>query len=235
MAKLLIVEDDATLGMTLRLALGAQGHEVQVAPTLARARAFLAAQAPDLILLDLGLPDGDGLDLVKDLRKAGVVLPILALTARTTLADRVDGLRHGADDYVTKPFDLPELSARIDALLRRHGWSHPPGDTAPLEHATIGRLVIDFATREASSDGEPVSISDLELRFLRHLLERAPRVVSREELLTEVWNLPAASRTRSIDTFVYRLRRLIEDDPTRPQILRSVRGAGWRLCPDPAA
>jgi len=228
MAKILIVEDDATLALSLRLALTAHGHEVEVAGSLATARQKLSARK-DFIMLDLGLPDGDGLDLIVELRKKEDFTPILALTARGTLTDRVEGLRLGADDYVTKPFDLPELVARVEALVRRHGWTHPPEES--LERATIGRLAVDFRTRESTCDGQPVSLSDLELRFLRHLIDRVEMVVTREELLTDVWDLPANSRTRSLDTFVYRLRRLIETDPARPTILRSVRGAGWRLCP----
>lgn len=227
MAKLLLIEDDHTLGLSLRLALTAQGHVVTVVPTLTAARAALCATF-DLVLLDLGLPDGDGLELVTELRRRGDITPILVVTARGTLTDRVEGLRHGADDYLTKPFDLPELVARIDALLRRHGWTRPA--TGPtLERATVGRLEVDFKTHAATCDAEAITLSDLELRFLRFLLDRAGQVVSREELLTEVWDLPATSRTRSLDTFVYRLRRLIEADPSRPTILLSVRGAGWRL------
>jgi len=239
MAHVLLVEDDPTLGLSLRLALSANGHHVHLAPTLASARAALASPSiaitngpntsPDIIVLDLGLPDGDGLELVTELRKREDITPILVLTARATLSDRVEGLRHGADDYLSKPFDLPELVARIDALLRRHGWTRPAPANV-IERATVGRLTVDFRTREASCDGEPVTLSDLELRFLRHLLDNPGTVVSREELLTDVWDLPATSRTRSIDTFVYRLRRVIETDPSRPALLLSVRGAGWRLC-----
>jgi len=241
MANVLLVEDDLTLGLSLRLALKAHGHDVHVATTLASAREALATptrptvnpSAPDIVVLDLGLPDGDGLELVTELRKRQDITPILVLTARATLSDRVEGLRYGADDYLTKPFDLPELVARIDALLRRHGWTRPAPATV-IERAIVGRLTVDFRTREASCDGEAVTLSDLELRFLRHLLDNPGTVVSREELLTDVWDLPATSRTRSIDTFVYRLRRVIEADPSRPAILLSVRGAGWRLCPDGA-
>ncbi len=231
MARLLFVEDDQTLGLSLRLALTAHGHDVRVAPSLTAARQVLGAGPVDLVLLDLGLPDGDGLELVTELRKRGDFTPILVLTARATLADRCEGLRHGADDYLGKPFDLPELVARIDALLRRHGWTRTPS-ARPLSNARIGRLTIDFGARTATCDGEPVTLSDLELRLLQHLLGHPGQVVSREALLTDVWELPPTSKTRSIDTFVYRLRRLIEPDPSRPTVLVSVRGAGWRLCPD---
>lgn len=227
MKKILLVEDDATLALSLRLALTAHGHQVEVAHSLAAARDKLATR-PDLVLLDLGLPDGDGLDLVVEMRSREDITPIIALTARGTLTDRVDGLTRGLDDYITKPFDLPELVARIEALMRRHGWTRPAGDT--LESATVGRLSVDFRTHEATCDGAAVSLSDLEVRFLKHLIDRTGLVVTREELLTDVWDLPASSRTRSLDTFVYRLRRLIETDPAHPAILLSVRGAGWRLC-----
>ncbi|MCC6622133.1 MAG: response regulator transcription factor [Deltaproteobacteria bacterium] len=229
MARILIVEDDPTLALSLRIALANQGHEPMAAPTLELARRALGWE-PEVVVLDLGLPDGDGLELCVQLREAGNFVPIVALTARATLEDRVIGLSHGADDYVTKPFDLPELLARIEALLRRRTWSRsasPPAG-APST-ARIGRLVIDFGSREATSDGEVVVLSDLEVRFLRYLVENEGQVVTREELLTHVWELPAASRTRSIDTFVYRLRRLLEPDPARPVHLLSVRGAGWRL------
>jgi len=224
MARLLLIEDDPTLLLSLRLALTAQGHEVHTANSLEKGRAQLS-QGTDLVLLDLGLPDGDGLSLVHEMRARSDKTPILAVTARATLSDRVDGLRSGADDYVTKPFDLPELIARIEALLRRRGWSDPPG----ASRAKFGRLEVDFETRESTCDGEAVSLSDLEYRFLRYLLEHTGKVVTREELLTRVWNLPAQSRTRSLDTFVYRLRRIIEVDPAAPAILTSVRGTGWRL------
>jgi two-component system OmpR family response regulator/two-component system response regulator QseB len=217
MAKLLIVEDDATLGMTLRLALGAQGHEVQVAPTLARARAFLAAQAPDLILLDLGLPDGDGLDLVKDLRKARVVLPILALTARTTLADRVDGLRHGADDYVTKPFDPDELAARMRALRRRAAGR----GQALLQH---GDLLVDPAARTVQRGGVPLALSGREFAVLLLLLEASPRVLSRAQIEASLYTWDGALESNAIEVHVHHLRKKLGAG-----LIQTVRGVGYLL------
>lgn len=224
LATILVVEDDATLALSLRLSLADQGHAVTVASTLAAAREAVDARAFDLVVLDLGLPDGDGLDLCRALRDAGDTIPIIALTARHTLADRVSGLRNGADDYVTKPFDLPELLARVEAHLRRGRWTNRPAGGA-----TIGRLEVDFRTGDARCDGEPVVLSALEQRLLRYLLDARGAVVPRERLLTDVWELPAESRTRTIDTFVYRLRRVIEVDPTSPRHLLSARGAGYRL------
>ncbi|TNF23542.1 MAG: response regulator transcription factor [Deltaproteobacteria bacterium] len=224
MGSILLVEDDRTLGLSLRIALGTEGHAVTVATTLAEARAVTEARAFDLVLLDLGLPDGDGLDLCRELRDSGDHMPIIALTARTMLQDRVQGLEMGADDYVTKPFDLPELIARIAAQLRRMTWISPTTDKT-----AVGELTIDFRSGEAWCAGEPVALSALELRLMRYLLDHAGAVVTREQLLTDVWELPAKSKTRTIDTFVYRLRRLIEKDPARPVHLVSLRGAGYKM------
>ena len=231
MARILVIEDDTTLALSLRVALTIAHHDAAVASSLAAARAELAKTPPALIVLDLGLPDGDGLMLLRELRLAQNFVPILALTARSTLEDRVVGLRHGADDYVTKPFDMGELLARIAALLRRQSWTPPAPETQ--DKARVGRLAVDFRTREARSDDQPVTLSDLELRFLRYLLAHEGSVVTREELLVKVWELAPGNRTRSIDTFVYRLRRLIEPDPARPVHLKSLRGAGYRLCVTP--
>jgi DNA-binding response OmpR family regulator len=231
MARILVVEDDVSLTLSLRLALSRAGHEPLIAHTLAHARRLMTELPPDLVLLDLGLPDGDGLDLLASWRAEQLYLPVIALTARVTPEDRVTGLHSGADDYVTKPFDLPELLARIEAQLRRRTW--PTLSQAASDHALdvveLGRLRMSFRTREATSGGAPVTLSDMEFRLLRHLVANRDAVVTRETLLTEVWGLPATSRTRSIDTFIYRLRRLIEDDPAEPRLLVSARGAGYRL------
>lgn len=223
MAHVLLVEDDATLGMTLEVTLSANGHEVHWCPTLACAGKAASERDSDLVILDLGLPDGDGMDFCRDLRQRGKIVPVLMLTARGTLGARVEGLLSGADDYVAKPFELPELLARVEAMLRRRRWTQP-GDAA-----TIGRLHIDFRTHEATRDGEAVPLTDLEIRLLRHLLERVGQVVTREELLTEVWGLAPGTRTRTVDVFVSRLRRALEPDPAEPRHLLNVRGVGYRL------
>jgi DNA-binding response OmpR family regulator len=234
MARILLVEDDVSLTLSLRLALARAGHEPIVAHTAGAAGRLVNELPPDLVLLDLGLPDGDGLDLLAAWRADQFYAPVIALTARVTLEDRVAGLHSGADDYVTKPFDLHELLARVEAQLRRKGWPGPPeGPGAREEAVTLGRLRLSLRTREASCDGQPVALSDMEFRLLRHLLAHRDAVVTRETLLTEVWGLPATSRTRSIDTFIYRLRRLIEADPANPTYLVSARGAGYRLLASP--
>ncbi|MDP6945336.1 MAG: response regulator transcription factor [Myxococcota bacterium] len=223
MAVLLLVEDDDTLGMTLEVSLNGFGHETHWCRSLQSARAALATHPPDLVLLDLGLPDGDGLDLCRELRASGSIIPIVVLTAQGTLHARVDGLTAGADDYVTKPFELPELLARIEAQLRRERW-HGPG-----ERARIGRLEIDWQRRQAWQDGEPIALTELELRLLRYLMERAEQVVSREELLARVWQQDPSTRTRTVDVFMARLRRYIEVDTAAPEYLLNVRGVGYRL------
>ena len=223
MALILIVEDDDTLGMTLEVSLAGGGHQVHWSRSLAAAREAFVSYPPDLILLDLGLPDGKGLKLCREVRAAGSIIPILILTAQGTLHARVDGLSAGADDYVTKPFELPELMARIDAQLRRRRW-HGPG-----ERARIGRLEIDWQRRQAWKDGEAVTLTELELRLLRYLVEQKGQVVSREDLLARVWHQNPSTRTRTVDVFVARLRRYIEEDTSAPRYLLNVRGVGYRL------
>jgi DNA-binding response OmpR family regulator len=223
MADILIVEDDNTLGMTLEMNLGMSGHQVRWATTLSEAYAFVEDSPPDLIILDLGLPDGDGLELCRAQRAAGRITPILMLTARGTLESRINGLESGADDYVPKPFDLPELLARVEALLRRQQW-HRPGD-----NVQVGQLRIDFRRREAWRNEEEIALTELEFKLLRYLLDHCDEVVSREDLLTRVWDLSPNTRTRTVDVFIGRLRRHIEQNNTAPAHLLNIRGVGYKL------
>jgi DNA-binding response OmpR family regulator len=223
MPEILIVEDDHTLSMALELSLGDMGHKVNTRRTLAGAREFMTGGSADLVVLDLGLPDGDGLDYCRELRTGGFYAPVLILTARGTLAARVEGLSAGADDYVTKPFELPELMARVEALIRRQSWQKPG------EQVLIGALQVDFERREAAREGQPIDLTDLELKLLRYLLERAGEPVSREDILTTVWGLSPSTRTRTVDVFISRLRRHIEPNSAKPRFLVNVRGVGYRL------
>ncbi|MAO82432.1 MAG: response regulator transcription factor [Myxococcota bacterium] len=226
MADILLVEDDATLVLSLEMTLQAHGHHVIVCRRLAEARDILKGGLPDLLLLDLGLPDGDGLDLCQELRQQGAITPILMLTARGTLGARVDGLRAGADDYLPKPFDLPELMARVEALLRRRRWHQGGGDLH------IGKLHVDLSQRRALSDEEAVHLTDLEWRLLTYLVERRGEVISRDELLRRVWQSSPESQTRTVDVFISRLRRWMEEDSAKPRYLISVRGVGYCLNQD---
>ncbi len=223
MANILLVEDDHTLSMTIEMTLADLDHDVSTCRTLEAARQSLEARPPDLVVLDLGLPDGDGLDLCRDLRAKGSITPVLILTARGTVQARVEGLMTGADDYVTKPFELSELMARVEALLRRQGWHNPS------EQVRIGMLDVDFERRECRREGEPLDLTELELKLLRYLLDRAGEPVSREDILQSVWGLDRSTRTRTVDVFVSRLRRHIEPDSSRPRYLVNVRGVGYRL------
>lgn len=223
-ARILLVEDDDTLGMSLEMSLAGLGHEVVWARKLAPARVAAEKERPDLVILDLGLPDGDGLQLCRELREAGNRAPILVLTARGTIEARVEGLDAGADDYVTKPFELPELLARIEALLRRQRWTE-----TPVTLSRVGRLEVDFEARMVKDQSGPVEMTDLEFRLLRYLVLHRGRTVTREELLTRVWERPSNARTRSVDVFVSRLRRRIEGEDGTGQSLVPVRGVGYRL------
>jgi DNA-binding response OmpR family regulator len=228
MARLLLVEDDPTLAMSLEVSLRSRGHELTSCRLLSEAKSLSADQGFDLILLDLGLPDGDGIELCEALRQRGSIVPILMLTARGTVEARVEGLSAGADDYLPKPFELPELVARVDALLRRKAW-HGPG-----ERLRLGRMEIDFRARQAWQDGESMHLTDMEYRVLEYLVDRTGDVVSREELLERVWRLSPRSRTRTVDVFMSRLRRYLEPEKG-PKVLVTVRGEGYRLLPQVAS
>ena len=227
MADILLIEDDHTMGMSLELSLSGVGHDVRWRDSLAGANEAVAERAPGIVLLDLGLPDGDGLEWCRSFRAAGNFMPILIVTARVTLQARVEGLRVGADDYLTKPFELAELLARVEALLRRQDW-HKPGD-----HIRIGNLDVDFQRREASVEGQEVELTDLELKLLRYLLDHVDQPVSRGDLLSRVWGLAATTRTRTVDVFISRLRRHIEPVAAKPRFLVNVRGVGYRLRLEP--
>jgi DNA-binding response OmpR family regulator len=223
MARILIVEDNRNLAHGLRTNLEFEGHSAEVAEDGATGLARARDGAHDLILLDLMLPALDGFRLLETLRQDGVDTPVLVLTARGDEADKVRGLRNGADDYVTKPFALRELLARVGALLRR-----PRGSPPPLG---FGAVVVDPATRGVTRAGTPVPLRPKEYELLRALLRRAGRVATRSELLREVWGYQDCVVSRTLDTHVGELRRKLEDDPARPRHILTVRKAGYRLVP----
>ncbi len=228
--RLLVVEDEAHLAFGLQTNFELEGFQVDVAENLRQARDRLR---PDhgygLVVLDVMLPDGLGFELCQELRDRGDFTPVLALTALGHIEDRVTGLEAGADDYLTKPFELDELLARVRALIRRQRW-HAPALEA---RTSFGRVSVDFERHEVSVDGEPVQLTALELDLLRYFVHHPGRVVSRKELLVEVWKLADWPNTRTVDNFILRLRRHFERDPARPVHFQSVRGAGYRFVPDP--
>ncbi|MCL4806546.1 MAG: response regulator, partial [Thermoanaerobaculia bacterium] len=218
-----MIEDDARLAEMVARDLGASGLEVANAPTAAEGLARLAREPFDLVLLDLTLPDADGLDVCRRLRASGSPVPVIMLTARGDPTDRVVGLELGADDYLGKPFDPRELLARIRAVLRRPA-SVAVGAPRVLR---FGRLEVDADARVARVDGEERAMTAYQFNLLLAMAERAGRVLSREQLMELVKGEVLEAFDRSIDVHVARLRAAIEDDPRSPRRILTVRGAGY--------
>ena len=218
--RVLVIEDDAEITDVLRRFLRQEGHEVRTAVDGYDALPAAAEFVPDLVILDLGLPGLDGVEVCRRLRAEGDV-PILILTARTELEDRVEGLDSGADDYLMKPFERQELLARIRALLRRR----PPRGSASL---TVGDLRLNPDTREVTRGDRMIELTNREFELLEYLMRNERLVVSRERLLEEVWGYDPMAMTNTIDVFVSNLRRKLEMDG-EPRLLHTVRGAGYVL------
>ena len=220
--RVLVVEDDRDIADVLRRSLGMEGYEVRLAGDGEEALAGAADFSPDAVVLDLGLPKIDGLEVARRLREAGDV-PILMLTARDTVHQRVEGLDSGADDYLVKPFERTELLARVRALLRRR----PPRGSAFL---VAGDLRLNPSTREVFRRDRPIELTGREFELLEHLMRNERLVVSREKLLDEVWDYDPYAETNTIDVFVSNLRRKLES-AGEPRVLHTVRGAGYVLRP----
>jgi DNA-binding response OmpR family regulator len=225
-ARILFVEDEASISDPFSRALAREGFEAIVARTVKEALALAERIEPDLVLLDLNLPDGDGRDVCRELRRRSD-MPIVMLTARGTETDRIVGLELGADDYVVKPFSGPELIARIRAVLRRSKRSE--ADAQPTEPVTLGELRLDFGSRHATLAGESIELSRKEFDLLAELARNAGRVVSREDLMSRVWDENWFGSTKTLDTHIGWLRRKLGDDTAAPRYLQTVRGVGFRL------
>jgi DNA-binding response OmpR family regulator len=222
--RVLLAEDDPAIAEPLARALGREGYDVEVRGNGEGALA-VAADGVDLVVLDLGLPDIDGLDVCRRMRLDGVTAPVLVLTARADEVDTVVGLDAGADDYVTKPFRLAELLARVRALLRR-GGTEAGGEPSA---ATVQGVRVDAASRRAwVGDGE-LQLTAKEFDLLRVLLRSAGSVVTREQLMREVWETEWWSSTKTLDMHVSWLRRKLGDDATNPRFITTVRGVGFRF------
>jgi two-component system response regulator MprA len=220
--RLLVVEDDPQVRAMLTRALRYEGFEVAAACDGAEAMAALRASPPDLLLLDLLLPDADGVDLCGRLRAGGDPVPILMLTARDTITDRVAGFEAGADDYLVKPFSTAELVARVRALLRR------ARDRAPTATRRIGDLTLDPATHEVRRGGRAVQLTRREFDLLALFLDNPGTVLDRERLLTEAWGFESPVETNAIDVYVGYLRRKLEEGG-EPRLIHTVRGVGYVL------
>lgn len=221
--RILVVEDEAALRLALSDRLESEGYEVATAADGDRGFECARGEPFDLVVLDVMLPGRGGFDVCRDLRREGVEVPILMLTARGEVVDRVLGLKLGADDYLTKPFEAMELLARVEALLRR---AQPDLETGSF---AFGDVRIDFRRMTVVRAGEPVELSALEFRLLRHLVEHRGEVLSRDRLLDEVWGYDADVYSRTVDQHVATLRRKIEADPRRPRHLVTVHGTGYKL------
>jgi DNA-binding response OmpR family regulator len=223
--RILLVEDETSITTPLADALEREGFETVVAATAAEGLELGRSSSPDLILLDLMLPDGSGFDVCRELRKTSEV-PIVMLTARGDEADRIVGLEMGADDYVVKPFSAREVVARIRAVLRRAG-SAPAGEgEGPVE---IGELRLDPGRREVELAGEAVELSRKEYELLHRLVQDAGSVVSRERLIEDVWDMNWFGSTKTLDVHVSSLRRKLGDDPSDPRYIHTLRGVGFRF------
>jgi two-component system response regulator RegX3 len=228
---ILLVEDEQSISRPLASALQREGFDTVIAASVAEARERLTEATPDLVLLDLMLPDGSGFDVLRELRSSGDV-PVVVLTARGEEADRVVGLELGADDYVVKPFSAREVAARIRAVLRRAARERGGEHDGAIE---IGGLRLDPARHSVELDGEPLELSRKEYELLHRLMRDAGTVVTREQLIEDVWDMNWFGSTKTLDVHVSSLRRKLGDDPATPRYLHTIRGVGFRFsAPDEA-
>lgn len=226
MYPILIVEDEPAMLMGLRDNLEFEGYQVDTAEDGAIGLEKISQNAYSLVLLDVMLPHISGFDICKKVRKEGIQTPIILLTARGEEIDKVLGLEFGADDYITKPFGLRELLARIRAVLRRTESNHPVKQEEKVE---IGRLQVNFSSFESFVDGEEVKMSHKEVEILQYLWENKNQIVSRDDILDNIWGTDYQPTSRTIDNFVLKLRQKIENDPNHAKIILTVHGVGYRL------
>ena len=225
-ARVLIVEDERQIRRFVRVAVEEEGCEVAEAETMAQGLVEAGARRPDLLILDLGLPDGNGIELIRDLRSWSD-LPVLILSARTQEHDKIDALDAGADDYLTKPFGVGELRARVRALLRRRSRSAEAA--SPI--VEFGEVVVDLSRRLVCRRGEAVHLTPIEYRLLGALLAHPGKVLTQRSLLREVWGPSYVESSHYLRVYVGHLRQKLEDDPTQPRHLLTETGVGYRFQP----
>jgi DNA-binding response OmpR family regulator len=231
--RLLVVEDDQALAGGLRQNLEIEGFDAECVHRGEAALERIATAGPsfDLVILDIMLPGINGLEVCRQLRANGNLIPILFLTARGSDADRVLGLQLGADDYLTKPFVVEELTLRVRGILRRAEWSRSPAPTGP--EIVVGGSTVRLDQMRADVPTGSVSLTEREVMLIRFFAENEGRVVTRGELLERVWGYHFDTSTRTLDTFVHRLRKYFEDDPRQPRHFHTVRGVGYRFTAEP--
>ena len=222
---ILLIEDEPGLVLTLKDRLTREGYEVDAASDGTQGLATALRGQADLIILDLMLPGRSGLDICRDLRQKGIETPILMLTARGQTVDKVLGLKLGADDYMTKPFEMPELLARVEVLMRRNRNTTGPG----AAFYNFGEIEVDLRRASATRGGETIALSTREFELLRYFIEHRGAAISRDELLSNVWHYDAGTTTRTVDVHVAWLRQKLEDDPKRPQWIMTVHGLGYKF------
>ena len=223
---ILVVEDEAAIRRFVRLALGAEGHTVHEADSVARGLIEAGTRRSDLVVLDLGLPDGDGIEVIHGLRRWSTV-PVIVLSARSQEADKIAALDAGADDYLVKPFGAGELMARVRAQLRRHYQQTPGGE--PL--IAFGDVRVDLARRTAERAGQPLHLTPIEYKLLTHLASQPDRVITHQQLLKTVWGPGHADDTHYVRVHMANLRKKVEDNPSMPRHLRTEAGIGYRFVP----
>lgn len=224
-ANILLVEDEEALRITLSDRLQNEGYAVNLASTGEDGLDLVTLLPIDLIILDIMLPGKSGFDICRDIRQAGLATPILMLTARAETVDKVVGLKLGADDYVTKPFEMAELLARVEALLRRAVSKAP---AAPGVRQ-FGNIRVDLRGTEVQKDSKPINLSAREFQLLRYFIENRGKTLSRDELLKEVWGYNFSTFTRTVDVHVASLRQKLEDDPKKPNLITTVAGLGYKF------
>jgi DNA-binding response OmpR family regulator len=226
MKRILIIEDDPAILKGLVATLNDEHYDVLTAMDGEKGYQMILKENVDLIILDLMLPTKDGQDICRDARQKGIGTPILMLTSEKEVTDKVIGLEIGADDYVTKPFSLQELLARIKALLRRHGTSsREPGEYS------FGAIHVDFKKQEAERNGKPLRLSSKEFDILKFLTQHAGEVVTRDMLLSDVWGYESFPTTRTVDNYILSLRKKIEEEPSKPKHLLTVHTSGYKFVP----
>jgi DNA-binding response OmpR family regulator len=241
MSTILVVEDEQHLADGLRFNLELEGHIVELTQSGEDALDRLLVTPPvDLVVLDVMLPGRDGFHVARELRQRGQFLPVLMLTARGHAEDILRGFAAGADDYLPKPFDLSIFIARVQGLLRRWDWMRQFGNTPagnatrPPDRYELGSRTIDFDTLEVQHGDDRLQLTAMEAKLLRYLIDHEGRTVSRKAILEDVWAVHEDTDTRAIDNFIVRLRRYLEDDPTEPRHLLTVRSIGYRFTASPA-
>ena len=222
--RVLLVEDESGLRLTLTDRLASEGYAVDIAADGEAGLKRAAESQYDLIILDVMLPKMSGFDVCREVRHRGVATPILMLTARGQVVDRVVGLKLGADDYLTKPFEMIELIARLEALLRRRAGAQPGGDVY-----RFGDVLVNFRRAEVTRGDRPVELSAREFKLLRHFIEHRGATLSRDELLADVWGYDETPLTRTVDVHVAGLRQKLELNPKTPEFIVTVHGLGYKF------